>query len=90
MKIPKPSIVIGAVSSGPDPVSPGNFTCDALYITNDTGFDLEYRRNGEGLFFPILSGSSIKIIGISNAIQIHIRRIDLGDAVTIKYEAITL
>lgn len=84
------SVVIGSINAGPAFVGATAAAANALDVTNNTGYDIEYRRGGAGDAFPILAGQSRLIVGISNANEIAFRRIDLGTAVAIKYEVITL
>lgn len=51
-------------------------SCMVLDLVNNTGVDLEYRRNGNGTAMPVLNGSSRFIGGIQNSNQIQVRRID--------------
>ncbi|NJO65021.1 MAG: hypothetical protein HC836_45000 [Richelia sp. RM2_1_2] len=51
-------------------------SCTHLEIINLTGTTIEYQRGGSGSAFPIPSGSSRLIVGITNANQIGIRRVD--------------
>lgn len=65
----------------------GALNCTGLDITNDTGVDIEYRRNGGGNTYPILAGTSRLIVGIANANQVSFRRIDQAAvAVSVKAE----
>lgn len=69
----------------------GTSACTALDIVNDTGVDIEYRRNAAGLAFPVLAGTSRLVTGITNANQIGVRRVDqVLTAVTVKAEAFVL
>lgn len=82
--------ILSAVTSttAGTPVLFGDNACSALDITNNTGVDIEYRRNATGLYMPIASGSSRLVTGITNANQIGIRRVDQSTtAVTVKAEA---
>lgn len=54
--------------------------CAALDIANNTGVAIEYRRNGGGLALPIFQGQTRRIVGITNASQIGVRRVDLNVA----------
>lgn len=61
--------------------------CSSLEIFNNTGTAIEYRRGGTGTTFPILSGTSRIIIGLSNANQISLRRVDQSNTqVTVNVE----
>tara|TARA_R110000868_G_scaffold221145_1_gene472622 strand:+ start:51 stop:638 length:588 start_codon:yes stop_codon:yes gene_type:complete len=63
--------------------------CDSLDITNNTGVDIEYNRDGGGYAMPIIDKQSRLIPGITNANQIYVRRIDqIGSAVIVPAEAI--
>lgn len=69
----------------------GSAVCTAIDITNNTGIDIEYRRNGAGTTYPIPAKTARLIIGISNANQIEIRRIDQNNnQITIYAEAIAV
>lgn len=66
-------------------------TCDALDLVNASTATIEYRRNGAGAAMPIPAGSSRLILGITNANQIGIRRLDTSNTqVSIAAEAISL
>ncbi len=54
----------------------GDVPCTVLDLQNFTGTALEYRRRGAGSAFQIASGGQRRIVGISNANQISIRRVD--------------
>lgn len=61
--------------------------CKSLDIVNSTNIDIEYRRNGTGVGMPIPARSSRSVLGITNADEISIRRIDqLTTQVTIHAE----
>ena len=65
--------------------------CDALDLVNNTGTTIEYRRGGTGSTIPIPNGSARLILGISNADEISIRRLDVSNTqVTITAEAMSL
>jgi hypothetical protein len=62
--------------------------CTSLEIINLTGVDLEYRRSGAGETFPLPANSSRTVLGLTNANQIGVRRIDQSNTqVTVKAEA---
>lgn len=62
--------------------------CTRLQVVNDTGTDIEFRRNGTGSAMPIADGAYYLIIGITDASQIGFRRKDLSNTqVTVKAEA---
>jgi hypothetical protein len=68
----------------------GSLACTALDIVNQTGVTIEYRRGGTGTAFPIPSGSSRLVIGIANANEISVRRVDQsGVTVTVNAEGFT-
>ena len=65
--------------------------CDALDIVNNSGTAIEYRRDGAGSAIPIPDGSARLVVGISNADEIEIRRVDTSNTqVTVTAEAISL
>ena len=67
----------------------GSSVCDALDLTNSTSVAIEYRRGGAGNAMQVLSGASRLIVGISNANQIEVRRVDTSNTqVTIQAEAL--
>lgn len=67
----------------------GSSVCDALDLTNSTSVAIEYRRGGAGSGMQVLSGASRLIVGISNANQIEVRRVDTSNTqVTIQAEAL--
>ncbi len=63
-------------------VNDGTFTvfasqaCTELELENDTGASIEYQRNGTGEVVVIEPGLSRRIVGITNANQIGVRRVD--------------
>lgn len=62
--------------------------CTSLDIVNASNTTIEYRRNGAGVGMPIPSRSSREAVGITNADQISVRRVDqLTDQVTVYAEA---
>lgn len=64
--------------------------CTALDVSNVTGADIEYRRGGTGNAMRIAQGASRMIVGITNADEIQIRRVDLSNTqVVITAEAFT-
>lgn len=66
-------------------------SCTALDIVNNTSIAIEYRRNGSGNPMQITSGAGRLVVGITNANQIEVRRVDLSDTqVIIQAEAITV
>lgn len=67
------------------------FGCDSLDIVNTTGTAIEYRRGGTGDTVTIPNNSARMIVGISNASEISLRRVDQSNTqVTVKAEAINL
>jgi hypothetical protein len=67
----------------------GSSACDALDLTNSTSGAIEYRRGGAGNGMQVLSGASRLIVGISNANQIEVRRVDTSNTqVTVQAEAL--
>lgn len=65
--------------------------CNSLDIVNTSSVAIEYRRGATGNSMTILSGSSRLVVGISNANQIDVRRVDTSNTqITIPAEAIVL
>ena len=87
---------IGSVqtsASGATYVALADQPCDAVEIVNAaTGaVDIEYRRGGAGSAMIIPLGTSRWVIGITNAAQIAVRRVDQSNTqVTVAYEAFGL
>jgi hypothetical protein len=66
-------------------------TCQSLDIVNTSSVAIEYRRGATGNSMTILSGSSRLVVGITNANQIDVRRVDTSNTqITIPAEAIVL
>lgn len=66
-------------------------TCNALDIVNTSSVAIEYRRGAAGTAMTILSGSSRLVVGITNANQIDVRRVDTSNTqITIPAEAIVI
>jgi len=63
-------------ATGANFVAFADISCGALEIVNATGTTVEYRRGGTGEAMPILNATSRKIVGITNADQISVRRLD--------------
>lgn len=98
---PMPSSVPGAVSAtilslttaatGANYTAFSSQTCQALDIVNTSSVAIEYRRGATGNAMTILSGSSRLVVGISNANQIDVRRVDQSNTqITIPAEAIVI
>jgi hypothetical protein len=98
---PMPSSVPGAVSatimSLTTAATGSNFTafssqaCNSLDIVNTSSVSIEYRRGGAGNTMTILSGSSRLVVGITNASDISVRRVDQSNTqITIPAEAIVI
>jgi hypothetical protein len=67
----------------------GSSVCDALDLTNSTSVAIEYRRGGAGNGMQVLSGASRLIVGITNANQIEVRRVDTSNTqVAVQAEAL--
>jgi hypothetical protein len=67
----------------------GSSACNALDLTNSTSVAIEYRRGGTGNAMQILSGASRLIVGISNANEIEVRRVDTSNTqVAVQAEAL--
>jgi hypothetical protein len=68
----------------------GSQSCNALDLTNSTSVAIEYRRGGAGNAMQVLSGASRLIVGITNANQIEVRRVDTSNTqITIQAETLT-
>lgn len=64
-------------------------TCKQLDIVNTSGADIEYRRGGTGNTITVPNNSGRTILGITNASDISIRRLDTSNTqVTVKAEAL--
>lgn len=76
-------------STGTSYTAYGDNPCDALDIVNNSGTAIEYRRDGAGSTIPIPDGSSRLVVGISNANEVEIKRVDDSNTqVTVTAEAI--
>jgi hypothetical protein len=65
--------------------------CNSLDIVNTSSVAIQYRRGATGNAMTILGGSSRLIVGISNANQIDVRRVDQSNTqITIPAEAIVI
>jgi len=98
---PMPSSVPGAVSAtilslttaatGANYTAFSSQTCQSLDIVNTSSVAIEYRRGATGNAMTILSGSSRLVVGITNANQIDVRRVDQSNTqITIPAEAIVI
>lgn len=98
---PMPSSVPGAVSAtilslttaatGTNYTAFSSQTCQSLDIVNTSSVAIEYRRGAAGNAMTILSGSSRLVVGITNANQIDVRRVDQSNTqITIPAEAIVI
>jgi hypothetical protein len=98
---PMPSSVPGAVSAtilslttaatGANYTAFATTTCQSLDIVNTSSVAIEYRRGGAGNAMTILSGSSRLVVGITDANQIAVRRVDQSNTqITIPAEAIVI
>lgn len=98
---PMPSSVPGAVSAtilslttaatGTNWTAFASTTCQSLDIVNTSSVAIEYRRGATGNSMTILSGSSRLVVGITNANQIDVRRVDTSNTqITIPAEAIVI
>ena len=64
--------------------------CNSLDIVNASGTALEYKRNGDGFSMQMPDQSARNVVGITNANQVSVRRVDVSNTtVTISAEAIT-
>ena len=88
------SVVIMAAQtngSGASWTAFGNQACTALDIVNNTAVAIEYRRDGAGNGMPIPAGGSRMVIGITNANQISVRRVDQSNTpVSVQAEAFSV
>lgn len=65
--------------------------CEILEVVNDTGTDIEYRRGSTGNTMIITAGQTRKIVGITNANGIQVRRKDVATTpVVVRAEALKL
>lgn len=98
---PMPTSVPGAVSAtilslttaatGTNYTAFSSQTCQSLDIVNTSSVAIEYRRGATGNAMTILSGSSRLVVGITNANQIDVRRVDTSNTqITIPAEAIVI
>lgn len=98
---PMPTSVPGAVSAtilslttaatGTNYTAFSSQVCQSLDIVNTSSVAIEYRRGATGSSMTILSGSSRLVVGISNANQIDVRRVDQSNTqITIPAEAIVI
>lgn len=86
--------VIGSVTTA----NPGNGwtvfgaqACDQVVVINNSGVDVEVQRNAVGTAMPILDGNFYTFVGVTNANQLRVRRIDQDNAqVTLQTEAHTI
>lgn len=85
--------IVGIVSVqtaavGTDYAAFASTACTALDIVNNTGTAIEYRRGGAGETIEIPNGAARLILGITNANQIDVRRVDTSNTqVTVRAEA---
>lgn len=64
--------------------------CAILDMQNFTGTAIEYRRGGAGSAFRIPDGGQRRIVGITNANEISVRRVDTSNTqVTVAAEALS-
>ena len=98
---PMPTSVPGAVSAtiltlttaatGANYTAFSSQVCQSLDIVNTSSVAIEYRRGGAGNAMTILSGSSRLVVGITDANQIGVRRVDQSNTqITIPAEAIVI
>jgi hypothetical protein len=98
---PMPASVPGAVSAtiltlttaatGANYTAFSSQACNSLDIVNTSSVAIEYRRGGAGNAMTILSGSSRLVVGITDANQIGVRRVDQSNTqITIPAEAIVI
>lgn len=83
-------LTLTTASAGTSYTSFSSQTCDALDLTNSSSVNIEYRRGGTGNAMQVLSGASRLVVGITNANQIDVRRVDTSNTqITIQAEALT-
>ena len=83
-------LTLTTASAGTSYTSFSSQTCDALDLTNSSSVAVEYRRGGAGNAMQVLSGASRLIVGITNANEIDVRRVDTSNTqITIQAEALT-
>lgn len=87
------SVVITSVTTaatGSNWTAFASAACDALDLINNTGVTVEYRRGGAGSTVPVPTGASRLIVGIANANEIGVRRVDVSNTqVVVQAEALT-
>jgi hypothetical protein len=67
----------------------GSAACNGLDIVNETGVAIEYRRGGAGSPMQIGAGRSRLVVGITNANEVSVRRVDQSNtSVTVAAEAL--
>ena len=66
-----------------------DMNCTVLDIANFTGVTIEYQRRASGTAFQIANGATRRVVGITNANQIGVRRTDQSvTPVTLQAEAL--
>jgi hypothetical protein len=74
-------------AAGSSFVTLSSISANQLTMINNSGKDVEVRRNGAGAAIPVFDGSFWTFRGISNADQLSLRRIDQSNVqVTVHYE----
>lgn len=76
------AVSVGSVTTsatGATFVALADLPCYGVEFRNDTGTTLEYKRNGTGTAFPIVTGTTKWIQGITNASQLTFRRTDTSN-----------
>ena len=67
----------------------GSQACSALDVVNNSGVTIEIRRDGAGVAIPLLPGQARLFVGIANANQLGVRRLDQSTTqVTVHGEAL--
>ena len=64
--------------------------CNSLQLENWNSYDVEVSKGGAGVYIRVPANSTRIFSGITNANQLGVRRVDLGAAITLQYECITL
>lgn len=83
-------MTVQTASTGTNWTAFSSQSCSTLSVANNSGVDIEYRRDGAGSAMPIFDGYAYAIVGISNANQISVRRVDTSNTqVTLAAEALT-
>lgn len=83
--IVKPQMASGGFATKQTAATGTNWTafdsqdCTRLLVNNQTGTAIELRQGGPGAAFPLATTQMVEILGITNANQIEIRRVDTSN-----------